>query len=234
VTTSGQTRASAPGSSLTAPPTRPNRTVQISAKRRSPKRSCGASSSTSVTDGERMPASSKTDIARARYEYATCGLFPHNYPQVWMNDTGVTPERRNPAENDHSCDLTCSVALAEILELRKKHVESVTGTRSSGYSHTSVPTLVDELHRCSLLGEDCFRHSCRLHSRCLNHSCRLHSRLGEFDPSLLHQYSRTVTRSEVTDACWVFTVRWSAFSLWDVIRVRPNSVLPPVGAWSGR
>ncbi len=71
-------------------------------------------------------------------------------------------------------------------------------------------------------------------TNCLGRSFRLPTRLGEFDPSALHQYSRTVTRSEVTDACWVFTVRWSAFSLWDVIRVRPNSVLPPVGAWSGR
>ncbi|MET0315975.1 MAG: hypothetical protein ABW188_04050, partial [Rhodococcus fascians] len=96
--------------------------------------------STSVTDGERMPASSKTDIARARYEYATCGLFPHNYPQVWMNDTGVTPERRNPSENGHLWSLSCNVACDEILELRKNPVDGVAGTRPSGYSHTSVPT----------------------------------------------------------------------------------------------
>lgn len=151
-----------------------------------------------------------------------------------MNDTGVTPERRNPSENGHSWSLSCNVAFDEILELRKNPVDGVAGTRPSGYSHTSVPTLVDELHRCSLLGDELLGSFLQAPLRCLGRSSGLPTRLGEFDPSALHQYSRTVTRSEVTDACWVFTVRWSAFSLWDVIRVRPNSVLPPVGAWSGR
>ena len=104
-----------------------------------------------------------------------------------MNDTGVTPERRNPSENGHSWSLSCNVAFDEILELRKNPVDGVTGTRPSGYSHTSVPTLVDELHRCSLLGDELlgsFLQAPLLYDRVVpagstpmrpGRSCRLHS-----------------------------------------------------------
>lgn len=66
--------------------------------------------STIVPNHERIGGVTIEQDTSAGYEYATWSVFPHNYPQVWMNDTDVTRIDRIWELAPTSCALTCRVA----------------------------------------------------------------------------------------------------------------------------
>lgn len=174
-----------------------------------PKSTRTVSSSTIVPNDRADRGVAIEQSMRARYEYATWTVFPHNYPQVWMNDIRVTQVHAVRPRDVKSCALTCCVVEYRILELRQGPVNESDRCRESGYSHTFVPSLVDELHRCSLSGD------------------------GE--TSLTHRSSIS-TLEQSPKARWSMLAGClqSVFTRisrsWAVTRVRPNSLLPQVDA----